>query len=217
MISRCCCLLWLNTQTESVCNSVCVCASLRPVLPSRLPESSTCSPLKNALHPVGWQEEVGPTNTMHTPCCRAEVHPVNILFSSSVLFWCLNGWGGSRQLGRTHVDHDAGGDEYGGLRDAFQSPISHCVTSTLFGDMTKSRLSSNQALQWSLQVCADVPECWPICKCKFKLQHSLLSALFSSALSDRPISSLSPAVWCHIASLQKTWLSQPLVVHSASA
>lgn len=43
MTLQCCCPLWLNIQTEHVCRC-CLTVCLRLVLPSPLPESSTCSP-----------------------------------------------------------------------------------------------------------------------------------------------------------------------------
>lgn len=107
MISRCCCPLWLNIQTKSVSESVFVYASLGLILPSRLPKSSTCSPPKNALHPVGLQGRL--TNTTHTPRCGADVHPCTFLFSSSVFVLVLERLRGNRQLGHFHVDHGAGG------------------------------------------------------------------------------------------------------------
>lgn len=80
-ISRCCYPLWLNIQTKSVCDSVCVLLwgwSFPPVSLSLPPAALP----KNALHPVGWQGR--PTNTMHTPHCGADVYPCTFfLFSSS--------------------------------------------------------------------------------------------------------------------------------------
>lgn len=113
-----------------------VCISLGLILPSGLPESSTCSPPKNSLHPVGRQGRS--TNTRHTPRCRTSTRlpffSFLVFFLHFVFVLVLEQLRGSRQLGRFHVDHDAGGAGYSGLRDAFQS---HCVASMLKSDIIR--------------------------------------------------------------------------------
>lgn len=114
-----------------VCATVCVCFSgAGPSLPSAWVFHLQPS---QKMHCILWADRGGPP----TPCTlltagltSTRVH--FFCFLPLVLFWCLNGRGVSRQLGHFHVDHDAGGDEYNGLRgDAFQSLTCHCVASTL--------------------------------------------------------------------------------------
>lgn len=83
--SRCCCPLWLNTQTESVCWRCArvferVCLWGRSSLLICPPESSTCGATGE-----------GPS-TRHTLFGLTSIHVHLLLFrSSSVLCWCLSG------------------------------------------------------------------------------------------------------------------------------
>lgn len=139
MISRCCCLLWLNTQTESVFVRARF-SGADPPFPS-----STCSPPKKCTASCGLTG--GGSSSQHTLLAAGPTSTcVHFLFSSSVFVLVLERLRGNRQLGHFHVDHDAGGVEYDGLRDAFQSPVWH---QHFLGDVTDRQSRALRALPHS--------------------------------------------------------------------
>lgn len=114
MTSRCCCPLWLNTQTECVL-ALCACVwarvSLGPVLPSYL------STWVFHLQPVERQGKAHRRDT-HSSAWRPSMC---ISFCFVLPLFCVGAWAvRSGQLERFHIDHGARID------DASQPPTSPC-------------------------------------------------------------------------------------------
>lgn len=121
MISRCCCLLWLNIQTKSVCTVLREGGGLIPA--SHLPESSTYGPKCTvSVGPIGEAHQ-------HDTLLAAGLTSTRVTFCFLLLFCflVLERLRRSRQLGHSHVDHDAGGAQYNGLRN----DVSLCGINTI--------------------------------------------------------------------------------------
>lgn len=134
MISRCCCPLWLNIQTKSVCvcvcKSVCVCAlfwrwSFLPVClslpPAVFPKCTASCGL------TGEAQQHDAHSSLQGPTSR-RVH-IFFFFFFQCFVLVLKRLRGSGQLGHFHVDHDAGGAECDGAEGCLL--VSHVSLSVI--------------------------------------------------------------------------------------
>ncbi len=120
------------TDWKRVWQCVYVCIS-EAGLSSRLPESSTCSPLRNALQPVGWWGGGGTYQHDARSLLRGWSPPVHHIFVFFLCFVLVLEQSRGKQAARTFSCWSWRRRRWvGRMKDAFQSPKYHCITSTLF-------------------------------------------------------------------------------------